>query len=131
MAWLAQNWIWIALAAGGVFLFTRMGAGGCGMGGCGMGHSMGANRRQSGTGQPAEPGTGIGNTVDPVSRHALPVGSAVSTVYQDHAYYFESRENREAFESDPERYLAGAAMVGQAMRSDRASVGQPQRRRGC
>lgn len=131
MDWLAQNWTWIALAVGGVFLFTRMGAGGCGMGGCGMGRSMGANRGQSGTGQPAEPGTGTGNTVDPVSRHALPAGSAVSAVYQNHAYYFESRENLDAFESDPERYLAGSAMVGQAMGSDRASIGQPQRRRGC
>jgi hypothetical protein len=38
MDWLSSNWIWIAVAIGGVLLMRRMGLGGCGIGGCGMGH---------------------------------------------------------------------------------------------
>lgn len=34
MEWLSQNWIWIVVAIGGVWLFSRMSRGGM-MGGCG------------------------------------------------------------------------------------------------
>ncbi len=95
MDWLTQNWTWIALAVGGVFLFTRMGAGGCGTGGCGSSRPIGGSRDSSGISQPTDSGADTRNPVDPVSRHALPVGSGISAVYQNHAYYFESRENRD------------------------------------
>jgi len=41
MAWLSDNWVWIALAIGAFFLMTRMGGMGCGMGG--MGHQHGGD----------------------------------------------------------------------------------------
>ena len=37
MEWLSQNWIWLVLAAAGLWFFTRRGHGGA-MGGCGMAH---------------------------------------------------------------------------------------------
>lgn len=39
MEWLAQNWIWIVVAVGAVWLFARMRPGGA-MGGCCGGHDM-------------------------------------------------------------------------------------------
>jgi len=39
MEWLAQNWIWIVVAVGAVWLFARMRQGGA-MGGCCGGHDM-------------------------------------------------------------------------------------------
>lgn len=131
MDWLSQNWIWIAVAIGGVFLFSRMGVGGCGIGTCGMGRSMGGSRGNGINGPPVERGTGPGNTFDPVSQHPLPAGAAISSVYQGRAYYFESRENRDAFESDPEKYLAASPKVGQALTSEAASSGRPPWRSGC
>jgi len=44
--------------------------------------------------------------VDPVSRRPLPCATAVVTAHQGQVYYFESRANRDAFEAEPERYLA-------------------------
>ena len=38
MEWLLQNWIWIVVAIGGVWLFSRMSRGAGMMGGCG--HDM-------------------------------------------------------------------------------------------
>ena len=39
MEWLSQNWVWIVVAVGVVWLFARMRAGGA-MGGCCGGHDM-------------------------------------------------------------------------------------------
>jgi len=39
MEWLSQNWVWIVVAVGVVWLFARMRAGGA-MGGCCGGHEM-------------------------------------------------------------------------------------------
>lgn len=39
MEWLSQNWVWIVVAVGVVWLFARMRPGGGMMGGCG-GHDM-------------------------------------------------------------------------------------------
>lgn len=131
MDWLAQNWIWIAVAIGGFFLFTRMGVGGCGMGGCGMGGSTGNSRGSGSNGDSAGHGAGREAVFDPVNRHALPASAAISSVYQGRAYYFESRENRGAFESDPDKYLAGSSAVGQAIASKDASADRPWRQAGC
>jgi len=38
MEWLSQNWIWLALAIGAVWLFSRMRHGGAMGGCCGMAH---------------------------------------------------------------------------------------------
>ena len=127
MDWLAQNWTWIALAAGGFFLMTRMG-GGLGGGCCGMGNSMGQSQG-SGNSPAAGPGVGPTTAFDPVNGHPLAAAGAISTVYQGRAYYFESRENRDTFESDPKKYLAGSPAGGQIIGSDGNSPSQ--RRHGC
>lgn len=68
---------------------------------------------------------------DPVSQHTIMFSTPISTLYRERAYYFESRENRDAFESDPEKYLAGSPTVGQPIGSKSASADWPRRRRGC
>jgi hypothetical protein len=40
MEWLSQNWVWIVVAVGFVWLFARMRPGGGMMGGCCGGHEM-------------------------------------------------------------------------------------------
>lgn len=119
MNWLSQNWIWIALGVGALFFVTRMG-------GRGMGRSI---RHSHGSGQdipPSDGGAGSRAALDPVSRHAVGRGTSISSVYHDRAYYFENRENRDAFEATPEKYLAGMAVAGQAI-DDRPG----RRRHGC
>lgn len=130
MQWLVQNWLWIAVAIGGFFLFTRSGAGG-GMAGCGMGRSMGGGCGNRGDRRSAQTDAGPGNAVDPVGRRTVPAGAAVSSLYRDHAYYFENRDNRDAFESDPEKYVEGAAAAGQTIGSQEASRARTHRRQGC
>jgi YHS domain-containing protein len=69
---------------------------------------------------------------DPVSRHAVALGGTpISTVYQGRAYYFESRDNRDAFESNPDRYITGGAAGGQVIGSGSPTADQPRRRHGC
>ena len=126
MEWLSQNWIWIAFAIGGFFLLNRMG-----IGGCGMSRSMGNSHGSGRDGSPAERAAGSGTAVDPVSHHALPANAAISSVYQGRAYYFESRENRDAFESDTEKYIAASPVAGHVIGAKGASSDQQQRRHGC
>ena len=123
MDWLSQNWIWIAIAIGGVYFMTRM----HGMGG-GMGRSM---RRGQADEAPPDQGRSLGITFDPVSRHAVaPGGSAASAVYHGRAYYFENREDRDTFEADPEKYIASAPEAGQPIGSENP-YRQRRRRGGC
>lgn len=126
MDWLSQNWIWLPLVAGGAFLMMRIG-GSC----CGMGQSMSQSQGNGNSAGGAGPGAGPTTTFDPVSGHPLPAGGTISTVYQGRAYYFESRENRDTFESDPAKYLAGSSAVGETIGSKGASMAQAQRRHGC
>ena len=126
MEWLSQNWIWIAVAIGGFYLMTRM----HGMG-HGMGHSMGRGHGGEGGDPPADRSAGAGATFDPVSRRAVATGgSAISAVYRGRAYYFENREDRDAFEADPEKYVAGSPAAGQVIGSEEADRERPRRRRG-
>ena len=127
MNWLAQNWIWVAVAVGGFFLMTRMHGMG-GMGGCGGGHGANGHGDSTRT-PPGASGADPGTTIDAVSGHALPAGgTAASTVFRGQAYYFENRENRDAFESDPDKYLAAAPQAGRAL----APAGdRPHRHHGC
>ena len=127
MNWLTQNWIWVAVAVGGFFLMTRMHGMG-GMGGCGGGQGENGHGGSPTTSSDAS-GSDPGTTIDAVSGHALsPGGTAASSVFHGHAYYFESRENRDAFESDPEKYLAAAPQAGRVL----APAGdRPHRHHGC
>jgi len=127
MNWLTQNWIWIAVAVGGFFLLTRMRGMG-GTGGCGGGHGAGGHGNST-TMPPDASGPDPGATIDAVSGHALaPGGTAASTVFHGQAYYFESRENRDAFESDPDKYLTATPQAGRTL----ATAGdRPRRHHGC
>ena len=126
MNWLSQNWIWIAVAIGALFWVLQH----FGMGAHGMSRLIANAGASGGSGSAAEPEADWASTYDPITRRALPAGASVSTVYHGRAYYFESRENRDAFESDPEKYLAGAPALGQPLDAQKASAAQP-RRRGC
>jgi YHS domain-containing protein len=128
MDWLYQNWIWIVALVGGYLLMSRMG-----IGGCGMGHSHGHDHASAG-------GHGSGATekaadtiklFDPVSQHMLPVATGIASVHQGRVYYFEDRANRDAFESEPEKYLAGAPVIGQAIAASAAQAKQAHRGHGC
>lgn len=75
-------------------------------------------------------------TFDPVSRRAVNLsGTPVSAVYQGRAYYFESRENRDTFETNPDKYLGGSPVAGGLIGAQAAQTDQtdrPHRRRaGC
>ena len=102
MDWLTQHWTYLLLLAG-VIVFMRFGMG-CGMAG-----------RRTHPHHPPDARTGSDNRVesapatDPVSRRAVDPKSAVATMYQGRAYYFESRENRDRFEAAPEKYSVPAS----------------------
>ena len=103
MEWLTQNWIYLLLLAG-VIVFMRFGGMGCGFGGR-HAHPAHGPKRQGAEDTPIEspPPT------DPVSRHAVDPTTAVATMYQGRAYYFESRENRDRFEAAPQTYAGPAS----------------------
>ncbi len=119
MDWLTQNWVWIALAIGGVWLFRRGGLAGCGMGGHGAhaGHGGGAGPAQGGTPSGSDPMRNQGafgtatpeKTVDPISGQEVLTTRALTTVYQGRVFYFENASNRERFEAAPEKYTRDAA----------------------
>ena len=98
MEWLQQNWINLLVLVG-VIVFLRFSGMGCGFGGR-RGRPQHRPDRQGDTDTPV----GSASATDPVSRHPVDPISAVATVYQGRAYYFESRENRDRFEAAPDRY---------------------------
>jgi YHS domain-containing protein len=125
MALISQYWIWVLLAVAGFFFLTRMA-------GCGMGHSMSHGHGGGSEQPPSGHGPDSHVTLDPVSRHNIATGgAAVSAVYRGRAYYFENRENRDAFEQDPEKYLATAPSAGQAVGSEGSVAERPRHRHGC
>ena len=124
MEWLAQNWIWIVFGIGVLLLMTRAR-------GCGMGRSSG--RHGDGESRDAVPpaiGNRPGNLFDPVSRRSFSAGGIpISSVYQGRAYYFENRENRDAFEADPQKFLAGNDSLGEPVGTEHDHA--QRRRHGC
>lgn len=73
-----------------------------------------------------------GNLFDPVSGRSVSAGPMpISCVYNGRAYYFESRENRDAFERNPAQYIAGSAPSGQSIGADEPHPEHRHRRRGC
>jgi len=125
MEWLSQNWLWVVLLVGGYFLMSRMGIG------CGMGHSHvhghGGGTR-SGT---DEKGAETVKLFDPVSQQMLATATSIASVHQGHVYYFEDRANRDAFESEPEKYLAGAPPIGQKIAAEVAHEKKAHHAHGC
>jgi YHS domain-containing protein len=129
MQWLSQNWLWIALGIGALIFMTRRG----GIGGCGFGHSRNHGHDEvSHESTPPVAGSRPGTLIDPVSGHAFPASEAAfSTVHRGRGYYFETRENRDAFEADPEGYLTRSPSAGQAIGADEDHRERPRRRHGC
>ncbi|MFG1244431.1 hypothetical protein V5F34_24555 [Xanthobacter autotrophicus] len=124
MDWIFQNWIWIALAIGAFYFMTRMG-------GRGMGRSARHSHGTAQDGPSSDVGAGPRSVLDPVSRQSVSGSSSISSVYRDRAYYFASRENREAFEAAPEKYLTGMFASGQAIGNQHDDDHPHRHRRGC
>ncbi len=135
MAWLTQNWIWIALGIGVAYYFMRGRLGGQANGrgsrpGGMLGH-MGHGR----AGGPDARGTEANNSnvttapdaaIDPVGGGAVPTASALTSIHAGKVYYFSSKENREQFEAAPQDFAKNAA--GQPMQSGAA---EHRSHRGC
>jgi YHS domain-containing protein len=124
MDWLTQNWVWILLAVGAVWMFSRGGMAGCGMGGHGghAGHDGGAapDGDSSGTRSDGSAAATIPEkALDPVSGHEVLTAHAVSAVYRGRFFFFESGENRQRFEAAPQQYASNAQPL------------QARRRHGC
>ena len=117
MNWLLQNWVWVVLALGAVWMFSRGGLAGCGMGGHG-GHG---GQTGPGGGVPPSADTAA-KAIDPVSGHEVLTAHALSAAYQGRILYFESAENRQRFEAAPEQYTRSMAAAPQQ---------QQHRRHGC
>lgn len=98
MEWLQQNWINLLVLVG-VVLFLRFSGMGCGF----AGRRVRPEHRLDRPGSANAP-VESASTTDPVSRRPVNPTSAVATVYQGRAYYFESRENRDRFETAPDQY---------------------------
>ena len=68
---------------------------------------------------------------DPVSLHtAILGGTPISAIYRGRAYYFERRENRDAFEANPDRYLAGLPLAGCPIGAQEIPTDRPRHRGG-
>jgi len=135
MTWLSENWAWLAIAIGGFLLMTRMhGMGmGCGMAGGHSGSSHDTQPDQAGGGITIDHDTtanlGPGGAIDPVSRRQVSTEAApVSSAYGGLLYWFESRANRDAFEREPDKYLADGTVSGQPADTPHGSAHRPH---GC
>lgn len=124
----SQYWLWALLAVAGLFFMIRTGHGWCG-----MGHSMSHGDSHGGGDEKTPPDQGnLGTVLDPVSHHSVPIGGmAISSVYGGRAYYFESHENRDAFEHDPDKYVASAFSGGQAIGAEGKALERHRHRHGC
>ena len=115
MNWLAQNWVWIVLAIGALWLFGRMGLAGCGMGGHG-GHSGHGEGTAPTPGRgPVPDGDPVSATtekaLDPVSGREVSTARALTAVYRGRVYYFENSEDRQRFEAAPKQFAGHSGSV--------------------
>jgi YHS domain-containing protein len=69
--------------------------------------------------------------VDPVSQRMLPAASTVASVHQGRIYYFEDRANRDLFEAEPEKYVAGSQAIGQQIGAQGKSNEHSHQGHGC
>jgi len=103
MEWLTQNWIYLLLLVG-VILFMRFGGMRCGFSGR-HAHPAQGPKRHGAEGTPIESSP----PTDPVSQRRVDPKTAVASMYEGRAYYFESRENRDRFEAAPQTYVGPAS----------------------
>ncbi len=141
MSWLAQNWVWVLIAAAIAWFMFRGGharghgglggmLGGLGHGGHGghVGHG-GGHGDHGGQPDTRPEGSVPEAAVDPVGGEAVRTAQAPASVYQGKIYYFASKENRDRFEAAPQEYAHKAA--GHPVRPAEAAYERPRRRGGC
>jgi YHS domain-containing protein len=104
MEWLSENWLLVLLIGGALVLMFRRGGIGGGMGCCGMGaHDAHHGSQKGSNGSDA---TSEARPVDPVSSEPVSSDGAIASVYRGRVFRFASRENRDRFEAEPERFVA-------------------------
>jgi YHS domain-containing protein len=119
MTWLAENWVWLLLGIGAVWMFSRGGLAGCAMGGhgshAGHGGKTGSAAGESAAGTPGLPRAQAipDKAVDPVSGQEVLPSHAMTAAYQGRLYYFESDQTRHTFEQAPQQYVPNAAAASQ------------------
>ena len=120
MGWLSQNWIWLALGLGALFMMRRRR----------FGHYAGGHAGHGRGAQPARSATS--NTrdvsIDPVNGEPVRTDRALTTLYKGSIYYFASAEHRDRFEAAPQAYAPRFA--GRRVDPGETADHQP-RRRGC
>lgn len=95
MQWLTQNWIWM-ISIIGVFLLLRPEQIGFGIGQAG--HHGGSAEHEH---------TLPGALKDAMTGEVANAETALTSVYQERAYYFASRGNLERFEAASDQYAGG------------------------
>jgi YHS domain-containing protein len=140
----ALNWGWLVAAGLAPFLIAFLPcAVMCALGMC-MHKTAGGNnpgsRRITGSTQAQaigtvnlhDPAVDTAELFDPVSQRMLPAATAIASVHQGRIYYFEDCANRDAFETEPEKYLAGSHQaIGQPVGSPGKSSERSHRGHGC
>ena len=105
MSWLSQNWIWVVLGVGVLFVLGRYRARG-GLSARGYGRSD-QSRPSDGFGHGfagSEHPDQSGPAIDPVTREDVATASALTSMYQGRLYYLATAENRQRFETAPAQY---------------------------
>lgn len=109
MEWLIQNWASLLLLAVVLIFLSRRGGMGCGIGGhAAREGSHPSKDEKSSTDSPP---------LDPVSGESVSRDTALTSAYHGRIYYFSSRENRDTFEAEPDKFAAADA--GDHGQSDR------------
>ena len=114
---IALNWGWLVAAGLAPILITLLPcAVMCALGLCMHkmgGGTHGGNRSGTAKGAINQEDAPVA-LIDPVSRRTVSAEAAIASVHQGRIYHFEDRSSRDAFEAEPEKYLAGAqALIGQ------------------
>jgi YHS domain-containing protein len=79
-----------------------------------------------------DPAADAAELFDPVSQYMLPAATAIASVHEGRIYYFENRANRDAFEAEPEKYLAGLHQaIGQPVGAPGKSSEHSHQSHGC
>jgi YHS domain-containing protein len=141
---IALNWGWLVAAGFAPILIAFLPcAVMCAVGLCMHKTAGGDNpgsRSVAGSAHPLTAGTvnsrdGAADTAelfDPVSQRMLPAATAIASVHRGRIYYFEDRANRDAFETEPEKYLAGSHQaIGQQAGSPGKSSEHSHQSHGC
>lgn len=120
---IASNWGWlVAIGLAPVLISLLPCAAMCALGLCmhkmaggdktGRQNAVAGSTQTLATVNSQYPVVDTSDLIDPVSQRVLPAATPIASVHQGRIYYFEERANRDAFETEPERYLTGSQLVG-------------------